>query len=411
MPQPIHPRTTLLILTALNFINYIDRSILFAVQPLVQQEFRLTDERIGWLSSAFFIFYMLAAPVIGPLGDRTPRKRIIVTGAIVWSGATLLTALTTDYWTLFIRHVIVGVGEATFVTLTPGYIADLFPEHQRGRRLAIFYLAIPAGTACGYLLGGWLGPAHGWRMPFYVAAAPGVLLAVALMFLREPERGRTDTLQLTAERTTFAGLFRNRAYWTASLGMAFLTFALGGLQVWMPTFLYRLRGVSLQQAGLIFGGITVVSGIFATLLGGWLGDFYLRRTRRAYYLVSAVGMVLGLPAMTAAIYLAGLPMYPAMFLAEFFLLLNTGPLNAAVVNSVGASIRGTAIAVNLLIIHLLGDAFSPTLIGWVSDRTSLQTGCATTIVAIALSAAILFYGMRYAPPVPAAPEEFVPVAS
>jgi multidrug resistance protein len=411
MPQPIRPRTMLLVLTALNFFNYIDRSILFAVQPLIQKEFHLTDERVGWLSSAFFLFYMLAAPIIGPLADRYPRKWIIVIGAVVWSGATLLTALTTDYWTLFIRHVIVGVGEATFVTVTPGTIADLFDERRRGRMLAVFYLAIPVGTACGYLLGGWLGPAYGWRVPFYVAAAPGVLLAAAFLFLREPARGRTDTLQPTAERGTFSGLLRNRAYWTATLGMAFLTFALGGLQVWMPTFLNRLRGVSLQQAGVAFGGITVVSGLVATLLGGWLGDFYLRRTHRAYYLVSAVGMVLGVPAMAAGLTLTGVPMYLAMFLAEFFLLLNTGPLNAAVVNSVGASIRGTAIAVNLLVIHLLGDAFSPTLIGWVSDRTSLQVGCATTIVAIALSAAILFYGMRYAPPVPAAPEEFVPVAS
>ena len=401
MSHGLHPRTTLLVLTALNFVNYIDRSILFAVQPLVQHEFHLTDQRVGWLSSAFFIFYMVAAPFIGPLGDRFPRKLIIVLGAIVWSGATLLTAFTYDYWALFIRHVIVGVGEATFVTLTPGYIADLFEEDKRGRMLAIFYLAIPVGTACGYLLGGWLGPAHGWRAPFYIAATPGIVLAVIMMFLREPERGRTDTLQVTAERSTFLGLFRNRAYWTASLGMAFLTFALGGLQVWMPTFLHRLRGVSLQEAGVLFGGITVVSGIFATLLGGWLGDYYLRRTHKSYYLVSAIGMLFGLPTMAMAIYLVGAPMYPSIFLAEFFLLLNTGPLNAAIVNSVGASIRGTAIAVNLLTIHLLGDAFSPTLIGWVSDRTSLQTGCATTIVAIALSAAILLYGMRYAPPNPA----------
>ena len=403
MPRQIHPRTTLLILTALNFFNYIDRSILFAVQPLVQHEFHLSDKQVGLLSSAFFIFYMLAAPFIGPLADRWPRKVIIVIGAIVWSGATLLTALTHDYQTLFIRHVIVGVGEATFVTVTPSYIADLFPEHKRGRMLSIFYLAIPVGTACGYLLGGWLGPTHGWRMPFYVAAAPGIVLAIAMMFMQEPERGRTDTLAITAERSTFLGLFRNKAFWTASLGMAFLTFALGGLQVWMPTFLNRLRGVSLQDAGYVFGGITVVSGIFATLLGGWLGDHCLRRTNKAYYLVSAVGMLIGLPTMAAAIYLTGVPMYVSMFFAEFFLLLNTGPLNAAIVNSVSASIRGTAIAVNLLTIHLLGDAFSPTLIGWVSDRTSLQTGCATTIVAIALSAAVLLYGMRFAPPTPAPP--------
>ena len=401
MSQGLHPRTTLLVLTALNFFNYIDRSILFAVQPLIQHEFHLSDEKVGALSSAFFIFYMVAAPFIGPLSDRVPRKMIIIIGALVWSGATLLTALTHDYWTLFIRHVIVGVGEATFVCVAPGYIADLFTEDRRGRMLAVFYIAIPVGTACGYLLGR-LGPTHGWRMPFYLAAAPGVALAIWMMFLREPERGRTDTLAPTFERSSFRGLFRNPAYWTASLAMAMLTFALGGLQVWMPTFLNRLRGFTLEQANTTFGLMTVVSGLLATLLGGWLGDYYLRRTHKAYYLVSAVGMVFGLPAMVAAIYLAGLPMYPAIFFAEFFLLLNTGPLNAAVVNSVSAQIRGTAIAVNLLTIHLLGDAFSPWLIGKVSDRThSLQTGCSLTVIAIVLSATILFYGMRYAPPNPA----------
>jgi MFS family permease len=145
MSRGLHPRTTLLVLTALNFINYIDRSILFAVQPLIQHEFRLTDEKVGALSSAFFIFYMVAAPFIGPLSDRVPRRTIIILGALVWSGATLLTALTHDYWTLFFRHVLVGVGEATFVCVTPGYIADLFEEDRRGRMLAIFYIAIPVG--------------------------------------------------------------------------------------------------------------------------------------------------------------------------------------------------------------------------------------------------------------------------
>ncbi len=402
MSQGLHPRTTLFVLTALNFVNYIDRSILFQVQSLIQHEFHVNDEKIGALSSAFFIFYMVAAPFIGPLSDRVPRRLIVVIGALVWSGATLLTALTHDYWTLFIRHVIVGVGEATFVCVTPGYIADLFTEDRRGRMLSIFYLGLPVGTALGYVIGGWLGTKYGWRAPFYVAAAPGVLLAVAMMFLREPERGRTDTLEPTFERSSFRGLFRNPAYWTASLGMAMLTFALGGLQVWMPTFLNRLRGVPLAKTGLIFGGLVLGAGFFGTVVGGWLGDRYLRKTHTAYYLVSAIGLVIAIPIMATAIFITGYPMYVAMFLAVFFLFFNTGPLNAAVVNSVSARIRGTAIAVNLLTIHLLGDSFSPWLIGRISDKThSLELACATMIFAIALSAAIIFYGMRYAPPNPA----------
>jgi len=172
-----------------------------------------------------------------------------------------------------------------------------------------------------------------------------------------------------------------------------------------------MRGVSLEHANLVFGGMTLVSGIFATLLGGWLGDRLLRRTPGAYQLVSAVGMVLSIPAMVAAIYIIGPLMYPAIFLGEFMLLLNTGPLNAALVNSVSAKIRATAVAVNLFTIHLLGDAFSPTLIGWVSDRTNLQTGFFSTIVAVILSATILFYGMRFAPKLPPSLESGVAAAS
>jgi MFS family permease len=145
----------LLILTALNFINYIDRSVLFAVQPLIQQEFQRGDAEFGLLTSVFFIFYMCTAPFIGPLADRYPRRLIMAAGAAVWSGATLLTAVTYNFTELLIRHTVVGIGEATFVTIAPAYIADFFPEHHRGRVLSIFYLAIPAGTALGYLLGGY----------------------------------------------------------------------------------------------------------------------------------------------------------------------------------------------------------------------------------------------------------------
>src|SRR4029079_4594312 len=158
---------------------------------------------------------------------------------------------------------------------------------KRGRILGIFYLAIPVGTAAGYLLGGKLGPVHGWRFPFYVAAVPGFLLALALAFVPEPERGRFDSLKDTRERGTVWGLARNPAFWTATLGMAMMTFALGGLQVWMPTFLSQSRHYPLPKANQLFGLITAFNGTVATLFGGWLGDRLLRRTASAYYLLSA----------------------------------------------------------------------------------------------------------------------------
>jgi multidrug resistance protein len=394
----IRPGATLAVLTALNFLNYIDRSVLFAVQPLVQREFGRSDAEMGFLTTAFFICYMVTAPVLGYLADRYSRRPIIVGGALLWSAATLMTAVTWDFRTLLIRHTLVGIGEASFVATAPGYIADLFPENRRGRMLSVFFMGIPAGTALGYLIGGYLGYSFGWRAPFYVVAGPGLLLAAAMLRLREPARGTYDTVPETVQRGTLRGLVRNPAYWTATLGLAFLTFAIGGLQVWMPTFLVRLRGLSLLRANLFFAIITAINGVVATLAGGWLADRLLRRRADAYYLVSGVALAIAVPVTFAAIYISGPVMFPVIFLAEFCLLFNNGPLNAAVVDSVSAGIRATAIAVNLLVIHLLGDSLSPTLIGYISDRThSLQKGFAFASLALVAASLTLLYGKRYAP--------------
>jgi MFS transporter, Spinster family, sphingosine-1-phosphate transporter len=399
VPQKLYPWTALFFLTALNLLNYIDRSVLFAVQPLVQTEFHLSKTQLGYLTSAFLGFYMIAAPFAGPLADRYSRKLIIVLGAIFWSSLTLMTAVTNTYWELLVRHTLVGVGEATFVTIAPAFVADLFPEKIRGRIFGIFYLAIPVGTAAGYLLGGKLGPAHGWRFPFYLAAAPGFVLALIMWFIPEPERGQFDLQAETPTRKSLSGLVVNPAFWTATLGMAAGTFSLGGIQVWMPTFLYELRGYSLESANLMFGKIVVVAGIVASLAGGWFADLLLPRMKSSYYFVSAISMGLGVPVMIVALFNKGPFMVPALALAAFLLLLNTSPLNTALVNSVGAHIRATAIAANIFIFHLLGDVPSPTMMGYVADHHSLQSAFILPVIAMGISSAILFYGMKFAPTV------------
>jgi len=397
----MYPKTALALLTALNLLNYIDRSVLFAVQELIKAEFHRSDAAFGMLTSVFFIFYMCAAPFMGPLSVRFSRKTVIIAGALIWSGATLLTAITHDFTGLIIRHTLVGIGEASFVILSPTFVADMFPESQRGRVMGVFYLAIPVGTAMGYVLGGLMGPAYGWRAPFYVGAAPGVLLAFLLLFIPEPPLGQFDPHEKTPDRDTLKGLARNPAFLTATFGMAMMTFALGGLQVWMPTFLHRARGYTLGEANNLFGLSIAVNGLVASLAGGWLSDYILRRTRSAHYLVSAVSLGLGIPAMWLALYTEGRTMVIGIFAAEFLLLLNTGPLNAAVINSVSAPIRAMALAVNIFIFHLFGDVPSAWLIGYMSDRYSLQTAFLGPVVAIGLSSAILFYGMKFAPPVTA----------
>jgi MFS family permease len=397
--QKLYPRTALLLLTLLNLFNYIDRSVLFAVQDLIKAEFHHSDAAFGMLTSVFFIFYMCAAPFMGPLSVKFSRKKVIIAGALVWSGATLLTAVTHDFNGLLIRHTLVGIGEASFVILSPTFVADMFPENQRGRVMGIFYLAIPVGTALGYVLGGLMGPAYGWRVPFYVGAAPVILLAFLLVFIPEPLLGQFDPPEKTPDRDTLKGLAKNPAFLTATFGMAMMVFALGGLQVWMPTFLHRAHGYTLGQANNLFGLSTAVNGLVASIAGGYLSDYLLRRIRSAHYLVSAISLALGIPAMWMALYTNGHTMVVGIFVAEFLVLLNTGPLNAAVINSVGAHVRAMALAANIFIFHLFGDIPSAWLIGYLSDHYSLRVAFTGPVVAIGLSSGILFYGMKFAPPV------------
>ncbi|HEX7285015.1 MAG TPA: MFS transporter [Candidatus Angelobacter sp.] len=409
MPRKSHPYAMLAVLTGLNVLNYIDRNVLFAVQPLIKKEFGATDEQIGTLTFAFFISYMFAAPIVGWLGDKYPRKNIVVVGIAIWSGFTLLTWLVHDYSQLLFRHTIVGIGEASYATIAPTLIADSFPLEKRGRMLSIFFVGLPFGSAAGYLVGGYFAHHFGWRVPFMVAGAPGFLLALILWFLPEPQRGQSEPGQHAEQHAkgfletlkhllrVLDSLWRNGAFVTACLGMAMYTFAVGGMQVWIPTFLERVRGLNLQQANTTFGLITLFHGFVATLLGGWIGDRLLKRYFGAYYTFPGIMMLVAVPFMVLAIYVAGPLMFPFIFVAVFLLLVGTGPTNAAVVNSASPAIRSTALAVNVFVIHLLGDSLSPRLMGLVSDKTSLPTAFWMAFIAAGLSGCILLYGARYAP--------------
>jgi MFS family permease len=403
MPPPtlLKPRPYLMlaVLTGLNILNYIDRNVLFAVQSDVKKEFQVSDASIGALTTAFFYTYMIAAPLIGWLGDRFPRKNMVVVGILIWSGFTFLTWFVRDYNQLLFRHAIVGIGEASYATIAPTLIADSFPLLRRGRMLSIFFLGLPVGSAAGYFVGGYLAAHfHSWRAPFLAAGIPGFVLAIVLWLLPEPARGQHEEHAPVDTWTLLRGLVRNGAFITATLGMAMYTFAVGGMQVWIPTFLVRLRDMDLKTANINFAIITIVNGIGATLLGGWIGDRMLRRSRGAYYTFSGVAMLIAVPLMVAAIYTTGKLMFPAIFAAVFFILVGTGPSNSAVVNSVSASIRSTALAANVFVIHLLGDAVSPTMIGAISDKTgSLQKAFWVAFAAAALSGVIFLYGARFAP--------------
>ncbi len=389
---------TLVLLIGLNLLNYIDRYILPGEVSLIKSEFHATDQQMGALTTALFVVYMLAAPLTGWLGDHIRRKPLIIAGAVLWSVATLGTAWVHNYWTLYIRHALVGVGEATFGIFAPAVLADFYPERERNRILSIFYIAIPVGAALGYMAGGKMGSLWGWRAPFFVCAIPGLVIAALYWWLgREPERGASDLVRATANRSTFWGLFKNPAFLTGTFGLAMLTFAMGGISSWIPEYLRRTAGMTVTHSSFVVGLVTVVDGIAGTAVGGWLAQRWLRTNHRALYLLSFWSVALTLPCGALLFFGPRAWAVPVLFVTEFFLFLNTGPLNAAIVNSVSAPVRATAISLNLFIIHAFGDTFSPQIIGAISDRTNLRFALGTTLIFLVLSGVILRVGARFAP--------------
>jgi MFS family permease len=380
-------------------LNYIDRQVLFAVFPLIKIDLNLTDTALGFLGSAFMFSYLLFAPLFGWLGDRWSRTRLASGGLVVWSLATALAGFAPGYRTLLAARAAVGIGEASFGTVSPGLVADYFPKERRGRILSWFYVAIPVGSALGYLLGGVLGQMYGWHAAFLMVGVPGLLLAIPIAMLRAPPRGGDDPHPGGEEKKTttgYAALFRNRSFVCNTLAMAAMTFSIGGLAQWLPSFLHRVHSLDVAKANTLFGATTVLAGILGTLAGGWLGDRWQKRSGKGYLLLSGWGFLIGAPFAVWAILATGLTScMSAIFIAEFFLFLNTGPLNTVIINVINPSVSAMAFAVNIFFIHALGDAVSPSILGWLSDQWNLQNALLITPCAMLLAGLLCFICGRF----------------
>ena len=397
MKDPIslaYRRYALGLLLAVNLLNYIDRQVLFAVFPLIKADLSISDTELGLLGSAFMVSYMVIAPVFGWLGDHWDRVKLASTGVVIWSFATILAGFAPGYRTLLAARATVGVGEASFGTVSPGLIADFFEKEKRGSVLSLFYVAIPVGSALGYLLGGVLGQRFGWHAAFLMVGLPGLIIAVPLWFLRAPKRRGVEVDLPEPGQKGLSGylqLFHNRSFVTNTLAMAAMTFAIGGLAQWIPTFLFRTHLLNVEKANLMFGATTVVAGILGTLAGGVLGDRWQKRSSKGDLLVSGWGFFIGAPFAAWAILARDVPScMAAIFIAEFFLFLNTGPLNTVIVNVTNPAVRAMAFALNIFFIHALGDAISPTILGWFSDQWGLRIALLSTPLVMVLAGVFCF---------------------
>lgn len=391
----------LAVLTFINLLNYLDRFVVSALaETLKHSSLALSDFKLGSLMTSFLLVYLFTAPVFGALGDRRSRPRLIAFGVGIWSLATALSGFAGSYIALLGARAAVGIGEAAYGTIAPALLADYFSADRRGRIMAVFFCAIPIGSALGYIVGGLIDARYGWRMAFFVAGAPGLALAALVLMLRDPPRGSQDvgtTAPPPARKraradliATYKRLIGNSPYVLTVLGYAAYTFAVGGLGFWMPAFLERVRGIPRAQATVSFGEIVVVTGFIGTFVGGWLGDYCVKFSRQAFLWVSAVATLIAAPFAWAALTTASATFYlAAMVVAQLCLFVSTGPINAAILNLTSPAERASAIAVSIFTIHILGDVLSPPLIGALSDTASLQQ--AVKIVPLAVVVAGLLW--------------------
>jgi predicted MFS family arabinose efflux permease len=399
------PRTILALLTALNLLNYLDRFVLPAVLKEIKQELDLSGLLAGNLATVFLIGYFATSPIFGTWADRAGRggrKALIALGIAIWSAATFASGLSRGAASLVASRAFVGIGEASYATIAPTLIDEVAPPARKGGWLAIFFAAIPVGSALGYLLGGAvLGITHNWRSAFFVAGGPGIVLAAVCLLIAEPSQppvgagvgeGSTPRADVWGSARVLARL---PLYRSAVLGYCAYTFALGGFAHWAPYYISSRFGVATGEASFRFGLVTVAGGAIGTFVGGWMGD---RRARgltddmgisRAALSVCTFSAGLGAPLAAAAVLApTANAFYSAVLLCEIALFLHFGPFNVVILRSVPFGLRASAMALSIFASHLLGDLWSPPLIGLASDHAPVLYAMLLVPLGFALAALV-----------------------
>ena len=403
-------RSALALLLFINLFNYIDRQVLSAVVGPIKRTFfnengELTaagsdslnaairwfqhqigfkpeDALLGLLGTAFMVVYMVGAPLFARAADRFSRWHIVALGVLLWSLASGATGLASTFLALLVTRCFVGIGEAAYGPVAPAMIADMYPIERRGQKLAWFYVATPVGSALGYVLGGWIAASgigawghavlgiggESWRWVFFLITIPGIILGLICFRMKEPLRVTPKTGEKTRSVPwrEYMELVRTPSYVLCTLGMTAMTFAIQGIAFWMPYYMEKLPGAPANST-IIFGGVIASAGLCATLLGGIAGDKLRRRFASSYFLVSGTAMAAGFPIFLTALR-APFPMiWVLMFLTCFCLFFNTGPTNTILANVTRTPLRAIGFAVNIFVIHALGDVISPVIVGLLND--------------------------------------------
>jgi MFS transporter, Spinster family, sphingosine-1-phosphate transporter len=388
-------------MVGINFLNYLDRYVGAALVTPIQDEFHLSDAQVGLLATAFLLVYAVAALPFGYWGDRGVRRTVIGVGVTIWSLATLFSGIAANYVQLFLGRAVVGIGEASYYPAGTSLVSDYFPKEQRGRVMSIWGAGSVFGIAVAYAGGGFVADHFGWRSAFFIAAAPGLLLAFLAFTMREPLRGSMEKIGPALQRTTdatartFINLMRIPTLRAAILAQSVLYFVLASNAYWLPTLLHRRFGMSISGAGLLAGGVLVSGGLIGTLAGGWIADRRAKTRPAAHLEVGIAGFLIGavfiIIALVAPLNIGPVPVFvPAFLVTVIALYLHAGPFTALSQNVVSPALRASSVTLLLFVSHVFGDSHSTFDVGWISDHIhSLQLALLITSPTLLVLAAII----------------------
>ena len=374
---PKYALATFGVLFSMHFLDYLDRNLLTSILPQIRKDMpTLSNDQWGLLTTIFLVSYSVISPAMGWLGDRYRRNRLLAVGIGIWSLATVGTGLARDFGHLALARSFLGIGEATYGVIAPTILIDLFSRQTRSRLMSAFYLAMPIGAAAGILLGPVLANAIGWHRSFFLVGIPGFAAAILVLFLPEPVRGASEAIDpdrlkkhesAGTTKADYVDLMVNSSYTYSVFGQAAYTFAIGGMLIWVPNYLFNTRQFDQVQAGLILGGVTLGAALSGMIAGGRLSDSLAKRRPGMMFVVPGVAMLLSIPFVVAAM-LSRSPwiIYPCIFMAEALMFVNTGPCTAIIANVVQPNLRAAAFAISTFAVHFLGDIWSPWLIAKAS---------------------------------------------
>lgn len=351
-------------------LNFLDRTIIYILFPLIKKEMAFSDTQLALLgTTSFVIFYTLLGIPFGRMADKGSRTRIIAGGVAVWSLFSGLTAFANDFWTLFLCRVMVGVGEATLGPAAISLLSDYFPAAKRATITSIYSMGIAIGAGFAALLGGQLSQ-YGWRTAFILVGFPGIIFAVLVFFLREPEREvKSVTTEANYSGTDWKRLLSNKSFVLLCLGYALLGLATNNLSIWGATFYSRLHKFSLLEIGFWGGSLTLIAGVPATLFGGMIADWFRQKRRGGRMIYGSLLSLISTPFWLLLIFTDQVSL---ILLANFVLLAAAlawlGAAAADVTEIAGINLRGLGVAIYFFSVNIAAYLIGSNLIGFLNDK-------------------------------------------